>query len=121
MNAYSVDLRLRVIGYIESGHSRNEASSLFGVSIRSICRWMKLKQETGNLNARHVPRSPHKLPNQELLEYVKANPDRYLREIADHFKCGISSVFDALKRLGITLKKNSTYIRREMKKNGKDS
>ncbi|GHT97769.1 hypothetical protein FACS1894126_2430 [Alphaproteobacteria bacterium] len=105
MNAYSEDLRSRVIGYIESGHSRKEACSIFGVCTRSVCRWIKLKQETGSLKAKFVPRSPHKLLNQELLEYIKANPDKYLREIAEHFKCGISSVFDALKRLGVTLKK----------------
>jgi transposase len=120
MNAYSNDLRERVIEYAESGHTYKEAGNRFGVSERTICNWVKLKRETGSLRVDVVPRSPHKLHKDELLAYVKLHPDAYLKEIAEHFNCGISSVHDALKRLGITYKKTPFICgkkRRETKRN----
>jgi putative transposase len=119
MNARSEDLRTRVINYIEKGGSHKEAIAIFEVSSRSIYRWIKLKKETGNLEVRPVPRSPHKLPNEELLEYVRCNPDAHLKEIAAHFKCGISSVYDALKRLGVTYKKTPFICGTRRRKEGK--
>jgi transposase len=119
MNAYSKDLRERVVAYVESGHKYREAAGRYGVSERAICNWIKLKKETGSLKIEAVPRSPHKLPDAELLAYVKEHPDAYLKETAEHFQCGISSVHDALKRLGVTYKKTpfiSGKRRRETKK-----
>jgi transposase len=105
MNAYSEDLRIRVIKYVESGHKYAEAAERYGVSNRTICNWVKLKKETGRLKAEPVPRSPHKLHDEELLAYVKANPDAYLKEIAEYFKCCTAAVYKALKRLGVVYKK----------------
>jgi transposase len=105
MNAYSEDLRTRVIGYVESGHKYKEAGERYGVSERTICNWVKLKKERGSLKAEVVPRSPHKLYDEELLSYVKTNADAFLREIAEHFGCSQSAVHKALKRLGVTYKK----------------
>lgn len=105
MNAYSIDLRKRVMEYADSGHSYKEASIHFSISEISVYRWSKLRRDSGNLKAVSVPRSPHKLPDIELLEYVEKHPDAYLREIADHFKCGITTVHDALRRNAITYKK----------------
>jgi transposase len=119
MNAYSEDLRERVIKYIESGHDRREACEVFGVSLKSVTNWIKLKKETGSLRIEAVPRSPHKLFKEELIGYVKANPDAYIREIAEHFQCGKTTVVNALKRNGITYKKTAFIPgkrRRETKK-----
>jgi transposase len=105
MKAYSEDLRIRVIEYVESGHKYEEAGAIYGVSERTICNWVKLKKERGSLKVESVSRSPHKLHNEELLAYVKEHPDAYLKEIAENFKCCVSAVHKALKRLGIVYKK----------------
>jgi hypothetical protein len=57
------------------------------------------------LKAESVPRSPHKLHDEELLAYVKANPDAYLKEIGEHFNCCAAAVHKALKRLKVVYKK----------------
>jgi transposase len=110
MNAYSEDLRMRAIKYVESGHKYKESAERYGISERTICNWVRLKKESGSLKVEVVPRSPHKLHNDELLAYVKANPDAFLREIAEHFGCSKSAVHKALKRLGVTYKK-TPFIR----------
>jgi transposase len=70
------------------------------------------KKETGCLKVEAVPRSPHKLHDEELLAYVKANPDAYLREIGEHFKCCAAAVHRAFKRLGVVYKKRHLYLER---------
>ncbi|MBF0788362.1 transposase, partial [Streptococcus sp. 19428wC2_LYSM12] len=42
----------------------------------------------------------------QLEAYVQQHPDAFLRELAEHFNCRISSVWAALKQLAITLKKD---------------
>lgn len=99
MKAYSIDLRIRVMEYLDRGRTYQVATYLKNVN------WSKLTREKGSLKFEHTPQSPHKLNNEAFLDYVKKNPDAYLREIAVHFKCGITSVHDALKRLGVKYKK----------------
>lgn len=53
--AYSIDLRERVVEYIEAGKTVKEASRIFKVNQRTILRWRKLKEETGT-----VTRQPYK-------------------------------------------------------------
>ncbi|MDR2781017.1 MAG: transposase [Holosporaceae bacterium] len=67
------------------------------------------------MKARPVPRSPHKPHDEELSAYVKANPDAYLREIAEHFKCCVGAVHKALKRLGVVYK-NTPFIPRKTRR-----
>jgi transposase len=54
MKAYGEDLRNKVINYIEKGNSRKEACEIFGVCLRSVTKWIKLKKETGSLSIEHV-------------------------------------------------------------------
>ena len=49
MNAYSKDLRLRVLGAVDRGLPREEVSPLFGVSPSTIKRWVKRRREGEDL------------------------------------------------------------------------
>jgi transposase len=119
MNALSEDLRERVMSYTDNGHTYREASAHFLISERSVCRWSQLRRKRGNLKAILVPRSPHKLPDKELLEYVEAHPDAFLREIAEHFHCCTAGVYKALKRLKVTYKKTEFIPGTERRKTQK--
>ena len=43
MNAYSKDLRLKVLDALERGIPRREISELLGISILTVSRYVKLK------------------------------------------------------------------------------
>jgi hypothetical protein len=84
MNAYSEDLRIGVLSYVESGHKYKETGERFGVSTRAICAWVRLKRETGTLKIKAVPRSPHVLPPynwSSLCEVICYNYPRIRLEI----------------------------------------
>ena len=58
MNAYSKDLRLKVLCAIDRGIPRKEVSELFGVSRSTIKRWLKRRRQTGEVNTYKIPGSP---------------------------------------------------------------
>jgi len=120
MNAYSLDLRKRAMDYLDEGHTYQETSDLFKICLRTVFNWSKLRKEKGSLAVKNTPRSPHKLFDKDLLDYVKLHPDAYLQDIAIYFKSRKSSVHKAFNRLGITRKKNKKYIVKETKKSEKD-
>ena len=45
MKAYSEDLRRKVVGVIERGLNKRESASLFGVSLSSVKRYVKMARE----------------------------------------------------------------------------
>jgi transposase len=102
---YGIELSGRALSYVETGHTIRETSVVFRVSEKTISNWKRLRREKGDIRARPNSRSPHKLPDAELLSYIEANPDKYLREIGDHFGCSDVAVLYACRRLGITYKK----------------
>jgi len=119
--AYSLDLRERVIQYLEKGHDKKSAASFFSVGIATIYRWLKQKKETGSLHPQQRERAYQKIDNERLKEYVKANPDHFLCEIAEEFSVTEQAIFYALKRLKITRKKRQPSIGKGTRLRGKRS
>ncbi len=53
MNAYSKDLRLRILDAVDRDIPRKKVSELFGVSLSTIKRWVKKSREGKDLEPRH--------------------------------------------------------------------
>ena len=104
--SYSVDLRERVLNYLEKNPDKKGASSLFQVGIATIYRWIDRKKSKGNVEPFRRKYAYKKIDDQKLIEYVDANPDHFLSEIAKHFGLTLQSIFYALKRLKIIRKKD---------------
>jgi len=88
MNAYSKDLRLKVLSAIDRGIPRKEVSELFGVSRSTIKRWLKRRRLTGDVNIHKIPGRPSvkgKALRQWLPEQLKSNPDLTLSEHCEAF------------------------------------
>jgi transposase len=112
--AYSQDLRERVLAAVDAGMSVREAARVFRVSISYIYKALIRRRHTGET----VARSQHGHVGQKLAAYheairkrVSSQPDATLEELrawmlASH---GVSvsqgGMWNALDRLGLTLKK----------------
>jgi transposase len=105
--AYSVDLRNRVIDFIDKGNTQEEASFIFNVGTSTITRWKALLSETGSLEKRPLNRVAPKFESEKLNAYIEENPDALLKDVADHFEGSITGAFYALEREKITLKKRA--------------
>jgi transposase len=75
MRAYSLDLRMHLMQAVESGISKAEAAHVFGVSVRTIDRYLKQRAESGALAARPIPGRPrHITPAQDALLAAQLRP-----------------------------------------------
>jgi transposase len=89
MNAYSKDLRLKVLSAIDRGIPRKEVSDLFGVSLSTIKRWLKRRRQTGDVNIHKIPGRPSvkgKALREWLPRHLEANPDLTLAEHCEAFE-----------------------------------
>ncbi len=89
MNAYSKDLRVKVLSAIDRGIPGREVANLFGVSLSTIKRWLKRRRQTGDVNIHKIPGRPSvkgKALRQWLPEQLKSNPDLTLREHCEAFE-----------------------------------
>jgi transposase len=89
MKAYSKDLRLKVLGALDRSMDRREVVEVFGVSLPSIKRWLKMRRECTNIEARPIA-GPTAAKRTMLLEWLpsqlQSNPDLTLEEHCEAFE-----------------------------------
>jgi transposase len=89
MDAYSKDLRLKVLAAIDRGIPRKEVAELFGISRSTIKRWLKRRRLTGDVSIHKIPGRPS-VKGEALREWLpsqlKSNPDLTLREHCEAFE-----------------------------------
>ena len=89
MNAYSKDLRLKVLSAVDRGVPRKEVSDLFGVSRSTIKRWLKRRRLTGDVDTHKIPGRPSvkgKALRGWLPPHLERNPDLSLGEHCEAFE-----------------------------------
>jgi transposase len=89
MKAYSKDLRLKVLDAVDRGMSRKEVAQIFGISLPSIKRWLKLRKESGDVEPSPIPGPPAR--KGALLEgwlpgHLENEPDLTLAEHCEAFE-----------------------------------
>ncbi len=114
MRAYSKDLRLRVLAAVDRGMPRKEVAETFGISVSTIKRYLKLRCETGGVEASPIP-GPTARKRAALEEGLPAqvgrNPDLTLAEHCELFEeergvlVSTATMSRALQELGLPLKK----------------
>jgi excisionase family DNA binding protein len=109
---YSLDLRKKVVNYVEKGGSITEAAKVFGIGRTTIYRWLNRK----DLKATKVTHRQRKLNWKALERDVKENPDAKLIERAKKFGVRPSAICYALKKIEITRKKKNFAIKKEIGK-----
>lgn len=116
MEAYSLDLRRRVVDAVDAGLSRLEVASRFRVSNAFIGKMLRQRRDSGNLAPKgHGGGAPRKInpPAEEhLRQAVQQTPDATLAELAEtlqrHRGVQVSRqcLCAALQALGLPLKKS---------------
>ena len=107
--AYSIDFRKRAIAYMDEGHTYKELYEAFKIYPSAIAEWRRLQAETGSLQPQYRETRSRKIDKDELRRAVEERPDAYLSEPAEPFGCTEQAVFHALKKMKITVKKNSIH------------
>jgi len=118
--AYSIDLRVKLLAYVKEGNSRKDACKIFGVSLRTLVRWLGMEKQ-GCLADPKPKRPWKKIDAEKLLKAVEENPGKTLSYFAELFGVKPSSMFNAFKVLKITRKKRLIYTESGAKRNVKYS
>ena len=114
MKPYSEDLRRRIVWAVEGGTSKSAAARLFGVSLSSVKRYLRLVERGAALTPRkrggRPPKTDQKTVEKLLEEDVKERPSatvserrRFLEHIVGK-ALSDSTVKRLLKRLGFSRK-----------------
>jgi transposase len=123
MNAYSEDLRKKIVQALRRGMTKSEAARTFGVSRSSVKRYAKLAEEGRSLVPKKRPGSKPKMDERatKLLEAdLERHPAATLSERREFLKtaAGVrvseSTVSRMLRRLGWSRKKDRWVRAREM-------
>lgn len=114
---YSMDLRERLIAFVEAGHSRREAAARFSVSPSCAVKLLARYRSTGSASPARVgrPSGGGKLSDHVsfLVTEVEAQPDVTMPELARKLAAerGLTvhpaSISRVLCQAGYTYKKNS--------------
>ena len=113
---YSMDLRRRVLRAWEASGDADEVAATFGVSRAWVHRLAQRERETGSIAPRKQTKFRSRvLAGQEerLRALIAARPDATLTELREALPttAALSTLWLAIDRLGITVKKNGTRRR----------
>ena len=109
--AYSYDLRIKVIKFLEDGGIIREASKLFNISRNTVIAWKKIKKASGDVKAKTGYQVGHRLIIKDTARFkqlVEEHKDKSSIELAKlwHEPVSCKSVLRLLKKLGYSYKKN---------------
>ena len=117
MAAYSMDLRTRVLADWDAGMKADDVAAKYRVSRAWVHRLVQRRRETGEIGPRQQQKFRGRAlgPAQEdrLRTLVTAQPDRTLAELREALptSAGLATIWRALGRLRLTVKKNRTRRR----------
>src|ERR1017187_731556 len=104
MKACTLDLRERVLQFVQAGGSKAAAARRFAVARRTVYRYLAAAQ-AGTLAPKTTWGTWRKLDPQKLQAHVRQQPDATLQELATRFAVSHNAVWVRLGKLGFTLKK----------------
>ena len=110
MKAYTLDLRERVVKFVEAGGTRAEAARLFRLGERSVYRYLAAAK-TNTLAPKTRWGHWRKLDPAQLQAHVRHHPDATLHELQTVFGVSHNAVWVRLRQLGLTLKKTRKILR----------
>ena len=117
MNAYSKDLRLKVLDAVERGVPRREVSDLLGISLATISRYVELKASGREIAPRPSPGRKAKIlgnpaHRRALWRQLQGNDTATLEEHREMFErergvsVSVATMSRAVRKLGWTFKKD---------------
>jgi transposase len=115
MEAYSIDLRSRVLAACDAGKKTKAVAAQFSVSPAWIRRLKQRRREQGTIAPRPIPGGKPKLDSwarQRLGEFVSDKPDATLEELRVRIaaelgiRISIGALWETLRRMKFTFKKS---------------
>ena len=117
MAAYSMDLRKRVLRAWDTGLNAESVAAKYEVSRAWVHRLVQRRRETGSIAPRPQTkfrgRALSARQDERLVALITGRPDATLAELREALPtaAALSTIWRAIDRLGLTVKKNRTRRR----------
>lgn len=103
---YSMDLREKVIKFIEAGNSQRQASIVFEINKMTINKWYLRYQREGHCQPKVRLGAKPSIEKEEFIQHVTSHPNDRAEDIARQFNLSASGARYWLKRLDFSYKKS---------------
>jgi transposase len=110
VKAYALDLRERVVKFLQAGGTKVEAARRFDLARRTVYRYLAAAK-AGTLAPKTSWGQWRKLDPEKLSAHVKKHPDATLKELETVFCVSHNAVWAGLGKLGFMLKKTHKISR----------
>lgn len=123
MAPYSMDLRTRVLEDSDAGMTADAVAERYRVSLSWVNRLKQRRRESGEIAPRKQTRwrTPILAPELPRLEsLITEQPDRTLAELQQALgtSASLATIWRAIERMAITIKKNRTRVRAASRRRG---
>ena len=116
---YSIDLRAKVINFIEEGNSQRLASRVFRLSKTTVNTWYVRYKKEGHYKPRKRLGARTKINIEEFTKYVREQPNTKALEIGKKFNLSATGARYWLKKLRFSYKKKPLPMWRQIQRRGK--
>lgn len=106
------EIRERAVAAHAAGQTLTQIAACYGVHWKTVQKWWRRFRETGNVEAQergHRACTLNVAEMQQLANLVQKRCDATLEELRDALKkpCSLTTIHNALERLGYDVKKNT--------------
>jgi len=106
---YSLDLREKVISFLENGHSKKETSVVFKLNQKTVFSWYNRYKKEGHYLPRKRLGAKPKIEKDDFISYVNNNPNATSEDIGKVFTISASGARYWLRKLGYSYKKKTLH------------
>lgn len=117
---YSLDLRKKVIEFIDAGNSQREASKVFSISKTTINTWYIRYKKDGNYAPKKRLGARPQIDRSKFIRYVEDNPNATTSEIGKNFGITHAGAHYWLRKLGFGYKKKTLPMWKRTKRSAKN-
>jgi len=113
---YSLDLREKVIKFLQKGNSQATAAKVFNISKTTVNTWNVRYKQEGHLNPRQNLGAKAKVIKEDFITWVNANSNATSEDIGKFFGVTGSGARYWLRKIGYSYKKKPSPMWKRMKK-----
>jgi len=116
MQAYSIDLRKKVIEFIAQGNTQKLATQVFNLNKATVNRWCLRYKKEGHIAPRKNLGKKAKVTKEDFEIYISQNPNFTTADMGKYFNISSPGALYWLRKFGFSYKKKSFPTWRQMKK-----
>lgn len=120
MQAYSIDLRQKVIKFIIDGNTQKSATEVFNLNKATVNRWWLRYKKEGHVRPRKNLGSKPKVTEEEFKIFIAQNPNFTTIDMGKYFNISATGACYWLKKFGFSYKKKSSPMWKQTKLNEKN-